>query len=121
MLDLEPRVHFEEIRASLSLVHDELDRAGGIVADGAAKLQRGVEESCADPVGKVGGGRLFQELLVVALDRAVALEQMHEVAGAIAGELHFEMARVEDEFLEQDRVVAEGGFRFRLCAAQARP
>ena len=39
---------------------------------------------------------------------------MHEVAGAVAGELHFEMARVEDELLEQHRAVAEGGLRLRF-------
>ena len=99
-------------------VHDELDRAGGVVTDRAAELQRGVEKLCAHAVGKVGRRGLFQELLVVALDRAVALEQVHEVAGAVAGELHFEMARIEDEFLEQDRAVAEGGFGFRFGSSK---
>ena len=101
--------------ASLSRLHDELDRAGGVVTDRAAELQRGVEQLRAHAVGKVGRRGLLEELLVVALDRAVAFEQVHEVAGAVAGELHFEMARIEDEFLEQDRAVAEGGLSFRFA------
>ena len=109
MLDLQAGVHLEEVRAVASLIHDELDRAGRIVADGAAELERGVVELLRDLVGQVRRRRLLEHLLVVALDRAVALEQMHEVAGPVAGELHLEMARVEDEFLEQDRIVAERG------------
>jgi hypothetical protein len=41
-------------------------------------------------------------------------EQVHQVAATVAGELHLEMARVENIFLEQHRIVAEGGLGLGL-------
>ena len=40
-----------------------------------------------------GAGRLLDHLLVAALQRTVALEQVHDVAVAIGEHLHLDMAR----------------------------
>ena len=39
---------------------------------------------------------------------------MHQIAGAVAGELHFEMARIENVFFQQHRIVAECGLGLGL-------
>ena len=54
-------------------------------------------------------GGLLPDLLVAALQRAVALAQMDGIALAVADHLHLDVARLREIFLEIDRVVAEGG------------
>ena len=54
-------------------------------------------------------GRFFQDLLVAALQRAVALAQMDGVALAVAEHLEFDVARLGEILLQIDAVVAEGG------------
>ena len=56
-----------------------------------------------------GEGASSQDLLVAALQRAVALAQMDGVALAVAEHLNFDVARLGQILLEIDAVVAEGG------------
>jgi hypothetical protein len=46
---------------------------------------------------------------VAPLQRAVALAQMHRAALAVAEDLHLDMARPPEVFLDIDLVIAEGG------------
>ncbi len=46
---------------------------------------------------------------MAALDGAVALEQMNEVAVPVAQQLHLDMPRAPDQLLEIHLVLAEGG------------
>ena len=118
MFDLEAGIHLQEKWTVAIPVHDELDGAGGVVSDRAAEPECSVVKFFAYVLRKVGGGRLFEDLLIVALDRTITLEQMHEIAVAVAGELHFKMARVEDVFFQQYRVVAERGLGLGLRRGQ---
>jgi hypothetical protein len=63
-------------------------------------------------------GRFLDHLLVAALERAVALEQVHDVAVAVAEHLHLDVARREDVFLNQHAVVAKRARRLSLCALE---
>ena len=49
-----------------------------------------------------------------ALDRAVALAEMHDMPTMVGNNLHFDMAGLEKISFEIDGVVAEGGLRLRL-------
>ena len=63
----------------------------------------------ADELGRGDrAGRLLDDLLVAALDRAVALEEVDHVAVAIAEHLDLDVARLEDRLLDVDERVAEG-------------
>ena len=62
--------------------------------------------------------RFLDHLLVAALQRAVALEQMDDIAVLVAEHLHLDMARAGDIFLDQHAVVAEGGRRLALAGGQ---
>ncbi len=53
-------------------------------------------------------GRLFQHLLVTALHGAVAVAQMNDIAVGVGQNLHFNMARLVEEFFQVDGVVAKG-------------
>ena len=58
-----------------------------------------------------GAGGLLDQLLVPPLDRAVALEEVDHVARRVARQLHLDVARIEDQLLEVELAVAEGGLR----------
>ena len=107
MLDLQAGVHLDE--EELAVLVQELDGADAEVAE----LAHGVDHDLADPVALLGveGGRggLLQHLLVAALQRAVALAQMHDVAVAVGDHLDLDVARLAEVLLQIDRVVAEGG------------
>ena len=60
------------------------------------------------------GMRLLPDLLVAALQRAVALAQMHGAALAVAQHLDLDMARLLEIFLDIDIAVAEGGLGLGL-------
>ena len=116
MLDLEPRVHLHEVEPvgpqAVGGVHDELDRPRPGIADGLRRPHRRLPHGVAHLRGHAGSGGLLDDLLVAPLERAVALEEVHG-AGAVAEDLHLDMARRGDPFLEQDPIVAEGLARFR--------
>src|SRR6185295_19591712 len=58
----------------------------------------------------------LDHLLVPALDRALALPQVDAVAVAVAEDLDLDVARLLDELLDEDAVVAEA--RLGLVAAR---
>ena len=89
----------------------KLNRPERVVADLVAELQRGGKQLLAHFGRQPGCGRFLDDFLVVALDRALALEQVHELAVAVAGELHFEVARPLNQLFKQHAVIAKGTLR----------
>ena len=91
VLDLQAGVHLDEVE--LALLVEELDRAGAGVVD----LRDGVGADLADPGAGRGvdhrRGRLLEHLLVAALQRAVALAEVHGAALAVAEDLDLDVAR----------------------------
>ena len=72
-------------------------------------------------IGVEGRGMgLFPDLLVAALQRAIALAQMHGVALAVAQNLDFDVARLLEIFLDIDVAIAEGRLGLGLRRAHAR-
>jgi hypothetical protein len=110
VLDLQPRVHLEERRLA-AIVDKELAGTRAHVADGARERERGLAESMPKVRRHYGRRRLFENLLVAALDRAVALAQVHAVAVAIEDHLDLDVTPALDEALEDETVVAEGRHR----------
>src|SRR5262249_3846650 len=90
-------------------VEKELDGAGVVEADGAADGEGGVEEALPRRRVEVGGGGDLDDLLVAALQRAVALEEVDEVAVLVAEQLHLEVAGALDVLFEDHVGEAEGG------------
>ena len=116
MLDLQPRVHLEEVEALGAAagrrVDEELDRAGVAVAAGARRADGRLGHPRAQ--ARVGHGRraLFDDLLMPALHRALALEQMYDVAVVVGEDLHLDVPRPRDQPLDVERAVAERRRRF---------
>ncbi len=111
MLDLQPRVHFHEPDAvgaqAFRRIGDELDRACADIIDCLGRLDRCGAKLFARRFVHARCGGFFDHLLVAALQRAIAFEQMDDVAVGVAEHLHLDMARALDIFLDQDMRVAE--------------
>src|SRR5678815_3036894 len=83
MLDLDSGIHLHEIERSV-LVEEHLDRAGADVVDRLRAGDCGVAHRLSE-LGRHGGARrLFDQLLMAALHRAIALTQVDHVAEGIA-------------------------------------
>jgi hypothetical protein len=107
VLDLQARVHLHEHDAALARAQ-ELDRARADVADLARRARGHGPELGALGDRQQRAGRLLDQLLVVALHRAVALEEVHGVAVAVAEHLHLDVASTLEVALEVERAAAEG-------------
>ena len=119
VLDLDARVHLDEDVAAV-LAEEELDGAGVDVADRAGERD-GVGTHAGAGVGiEVGRRRDLDDLLVAALERAVALVEVHDLAGAVREHLDLDVPRVDDGLLEVERRVAEGGLGLALGGLERR-
>ncbi len=101
VLDLQPGVHLEEVEVALG-VDQELDRAGPFVVGGFGHGDRGLAERLALPAREDTGGRLLDELLVAALNRAVAFAQEDTLAVRVEEDLRFDVAGAVQVFLDVD-------------------
>jgi hypothetical protein len=65
---------------------------------------------------RINDGRrsFLKNFLMAALDGALALPQIDGVAMFVGQHLHFDVARIDDGFLDVDFVVAEGALGFAL-------
>ena len=52
-------------------------------------------------------GRFLDHLLVAALERAIAFEQMNDIAMTIAEYLHLDMTRALNPFLDEHDIIAK--------------
>ena len=131
MLHLQARVHFEEVEAPVG-IHQELDRAGVVVAGGAGGANRGLAHLVAHLRMQRDQRRraLLDHLLMAALDRALAFAQVDHVAVTVAEQLDFDVAGALDQAFDVDlgaaegalgfaRGVAEGGFQVALAVHAA--
>ena len=132
MLDLQARVHFEEIERAAVRIEDELDGACRAIADGLAELHRRREKRGALLLRQSRRGRLLDDLLIAPLRRAVALAEREDAALSITENLHLDMPRMGHELFEKDARVLEiapaqpldgreGVGEFRAIPAHAHP
>ncbi len=111
VLHLEAGVDLEEEELAGVVVHQELDGAGGAVADGPGQLQGGVAHGAAEVGIDHGRRRLLEHLLVAALDGALALAQVDHGAVGVAQDLDLDVAGAGDVALQEHAVVAEAAER----------
>ena len=92
VLDLDARVHLDEVELAV-FVHEELDGAGVLVAD----LGEAAAEGLADLLAHLGRDlerrRFFDQLLMAALDGALALKERGHVAVLVGEHLELDVAR----------------------------
>jgi hypothetical protein len=94
MLDLEAGVHFEEVEGFVPAcaVDEELDGAGVDVAGGEREADGGLAHARRRASRDDGGGGFLDDLLVAALDAALALAEVEAVAVGVGEELDLDVA-----------------------------
>ena len=107
VLDLDAGVHLDEVE--LAVLVEELDGAGARVFELAHGGGADLADLAAAWRRDGRGGGLLPDLLVAALQRAVAGAEMDGVALAVAHQLDFDVARLLQVLFDVDAVVAEGG------------
>ena len=70
------------------------------------------------PAVEVRRGRDLDDLLVAQLHRAVAFEEMHDIALAVAQHLDLDMPRPRHDLLQEERAIAERGLGLALAARE---
>ena len=105
MLDLKAGIHLDE--EDVLAVGDELDGAGTSIVHRGSRLARGGAYRLALRGIEGRRRRFLDDLLVPPLQGAFTLEQRQQVAMTVADDLHLDVARVFDEFFDQQAVVAE--------------
>src|SRR5437762_1550182 len=106
MLDLDPRVHFEEIEVPAG-VEEELDGARVAVADRAGEPEGGRGHLQPERFVEGRRRRLLDQFLVPPLEGALALAEMDGVPVVVGDDLDLDMASPGEEPLEEHRPVAE--------------
>ena len=109
VLHLDARVHLHEIEAAV--LEEELDRAGVHVIHRFAELDRGGAHLGADLLRERGRGRLLDQLLMAALNRAIALAEGHDAAVDVSEHLDLDVAGVLEVLLDVDVGGSEGALR----------
>ncbi len=79
MLDLDAGIHFEEIETLSRDIDQEFDRAGAAIGQMLREAHPGGADILAQCVGEARCRRFLDQLLVAALDRAIALAEMDDV------------------------------------------
>jgi hypothetical protein len=112
VLDLQARVHLKEEELARHVRDEELDRARADVRGRARNRDGRRAHRCAQRGIVNRRGTFFDDLLMPALNRALALAEVDEVALRVGEDLNLDVARALDGALDVDRGVAEGRSRF---------
>ena len=123
VLDLQPCVHLEKIETArprpARRIEQELEGAGADVADRARARDCRLAHRRSGRLRQAGGRALFDDLLMAALQRTIALEEMDDPAVAIAEHLNFDMARRERYFSSNTRGSPNACSASRAAASSA--
>ena len=114
MFNLDAWVHLDEEPFVAVEIVEEFDGAGIIVADFAGHAGSGVAEFTDDFFGKTERRSDLDDFLMAALDGAVALVEVNDVAVLVAEDLDLDVFRARDVFFEEDGGIAEGAAGFAL-------
>jgi len=115
VLDLDAGVDLDEIEFVAVEIKKEFDGAGVAISRGGAQAHGGLADAFADAARQVDAGGDFDDFLVAALDRAVALPEVDDVAVMVGDDLDFDVLGAADVALEENVGAAEGAAGFALA------
>ncbi len=117
MLDLNARIHLHEIEAAI-LIEQEFDRARILITRCTYCLDGCNAHGTTSFAIERRRRRFFQQLLMTALERAIAFAQRNAVIVLISQDLNLDMAWTQHELLQIDIAIAKGCERFGLCGSE---
>src|SRR6202041_720743 len=108
--DLQPGIHLKEGDRAV-LPKQEFHRSGVPIAPRHTNSLGGIFNGPPLLVGDKGRGCFFHQLLVAALERAIARAQHHDLAMLVAYDLRLDMPGTVQETLKETFAAAEGSHR----------
>src|SRR5439155_21908213 len=108
------RIELNEIPFVRINVVEKLDGSGIAIVGFARELHGGIAELGANTRGKIRCRSNFDDLLVAALNRAVAFVKMQQVAVMVGKDLDFQVARAGQILFQENGCVAKSGACFTL-------
>ena len=113
VLDLQPCVHLEVIERRIvsGPLEKEFDRPRVAIPGRPRDRHRRIAHAAPQRRCHRRRRRLLDDLLVASLDRAFALEEVHDVTVMVGDDLELDVTRPLDETLDIQRAVAECGLR----------
>lgn len=117
VLDLNTRVDLDKVVAVL-LINQKLGSACIAVVDRLGQLDSIVQDGVSDFLREVLGRSNLDDLLVSALDRAVTLIQVDNVAVVVTEQLDLDMLGLVEEALYEDGAVAKGRLGLGSCSLE---
>ena len=118
VLDLDARVHLDEEPVVLVHVIEELDGARVVVADAFGEIHRSVAKLLAYLRIQVHRRRDFDDFLISALHRAIALVKVHDIAMLVSEDLDLDVFGAGNVAFEENCRIAKRILRLVLCLAQ---
>lgn len=118
VLNLDTGVDLDEVVAVL-LIDEELSRTSVAVVNRLSQLDGVGQDRITHFYRKVLCRGNFDNLLVSALDRAVALVQMDHVSMVVTKELHLDVLRLVQESLDENGAVSECALRLGSCTLES--
>src|SRR5262245_433488 len=116
MLDLDTCVHLDEVK--LAVLIEEFDGTDAEVLQFTHRARNRLTNGVSGRDVERGRGALLPDLLVAALQRAVALAEMNGAALAVAEHLNLDVTWLLQVFLEIDRVISERGLGLGACGGE---
>src|SRR5687767_5863225 len=115
VLDLDPRVHLDEVLTVVA-VDEELEGADTAIAEVNGRVDRALLDALPELLGDRRRRSLLEHLLVAPLDRAFALAETHAGAAVVDQDLRLDVTDALEIALDVDAVVPERRLRltFRL-------
>ena len=110
MFHLNARVHLKE--EILATRDQKFDRAQPAIVQRFAQAHRVACDVVQKRSGQTPGRGFLDDLLVAALKRAIAFEQVNHMPLSVTCDLHFDMAGLGQETFQQKSFGTEGGFCF---------
>ncbi len=107
VLNLDARIHLNEVELAVG-VHEELNRTCVLVADFCEAAAERIANLLAHLRRHLERRRLFNQLLMAALNGALALEEGNHFAVLVGQDLELNVARLLNELLHVELAVAEG-------------
>ena len=120
VLNLDARIHLDEVPTPRIRIEQEFDCAGVAEARGLHQAHRRRAKLAANRRIEIRSRRDFDHFLMPALHRAIALPQMQHVAMIVAENLHFDVPRARQIFLDENGCVAERPERLALSFLKQR-
>ena len=116
VFDLDARVALDEAVLAAFGYDEKLDGTGIHVFGGLHQPDRIGRDALAQRIAQIRRRRDFDDLLVAQLHRTIAFVQMDDVAVRVGQHLHFDVPRSFDQLFDEQRAVAESGFRLAATA-----